>query len=428
MSDEGKREELMKRLRASLDDGADTNIPLGERQQRALIDLKVSTSTKQKEDNKKVLAEAPLLDEVHLFDEDTNEVVGHSFIEEGEVEESPIDDAKCTIDRDLTYIIRVNSAHSGPTRVVEGSGIGFTLLQVDGNTGQQSVIQTNQVLLPGPRTPFEADYSALVMAMRHAKNIGIRHLIMVSNDLGIVRQVNGEGGIRDNGYQRELHQKVKDLEASFDSFAIRHRSDTTPPEDHTHEPAHLEVNNNILAKTALARQRNLESEWRDMVDPITDKPAASNTNLNRYNIQPDKEYLLQFDGGARGNPSGIAGAGMVIFDDRQDEIWCGWNYLGNKKTNNIAEYESLIAGLECAQKLGIRKLRAEGDSELVVKQVNGLYRCKKDWLRPLHARVKQLMSKFDSCSVKSIPRADNKRADFLANHAMDTGTCNSADL
>jgi ribonuclease HI len=136
-------------------------------------------------------------------------------------------------------------------------------------------------------------------------------------------------------------------------------------------------------------------------------------------IDPRRRYLMRFDGGSRGNP-GLAGAGMVIYDDNQQEVWCGWKFLEYRATNNDAEYTALIVGLKCALSLGITNLRVEGDSELIVRQLEGRYQVKEGRLRELWKESKELIPLFDFIEIRHIPRAKNKRADELANAAMDS--------
>jgi ribonuclease HI len=131
--------------------------------------------------------------------------------------------------------------------------------------------------------------------------------------------------------------------------------------------------------------------------------------------------MLHFDGGSRSNP-GVAGAGMVLLDEKGREIWSGGKYLGNSMTNNQAEYYSLILGLKHARYLGIKQIRCLGDSELVIKQLNGQYRVKHEGLRSLWNSVQKIVQQFDSCEFQHVPRHANSRADQLANRAMDRGT------
>jgi ribonuclease HI len=133
-------------------------------------------------------------------------------------------------------------------------------------------------------------------------------------------------------------------------------------------------------------------------------------------------HTLRTDGGARGNP-GPGGAGFVLEDESGATVRSGGRFLGCV-TNNNAEYEALIWGLETALDEGVRRLRVCADSELVVKQVNGLYRVKNEGLRPLWAKARSLIGRFESVEVVHVRREQNAAADDLANQAMDIrSTC-----
>jgi ribonuclease HI len=128
------------------------------------------------------------------------------------------------------------------------------------------------------------------------------------------------------------------------------------------------------------------------------------------------ELTIYTDGASRNNP-GEAGAGVHIVKDGKPQTGLA-RYLGTT-TNNIAEYTAAIMGLEYAKAQGCRKVRLLADSELLVKQVNGLYKVKNEGLKPLHAKVKELIASIGSVEVKYIPREQNKAADALANKAID---------
>jgi ribonuclease HI len=127
--------------------------------------------------------------------------------------------------------------------------------------------------------------------------------------------------------------------------------------------------------------------------------------------------LLRTDGGARGNP-GPAGAGFVIESDGRVLCEAG-RYLG-ETTNNVAEYEALIWGLENALALDISDISILSDSELLVRQLSGVYRVKSPQLKPLVRRAKELLGRFAHTRIEHVLRAENAHADELANAAMDT--------
>jgi ribonuclease HI len=128
-------------------------------------------------------------------------------------------------------------------------------------------------------------------------------------------------------------------------------------------------------------------------------------------------YRANIDGGSRGNP-GPASYGVVIRDPRGEIIAKLKKYIG-RMTNNVAEYYGLIAALDYAQSKGIRALRIESDSELLVKQMRGQYKVKSDDLRPLFERAKKMSQALESFRIDHVYREQNKEADALANQAMD---------
>ena len=129
------------------------------------------------------------------------------------------------------------------------------------------------------------------------------------------------------------------------------------------------------------------------------------------------QWKLQFDGGSRGNP-GVGGAGAVLYKNDQEE-WSKTFYLGDNVTNNQAEYKGLIGGLKHVSTLDLPNLLVEGDSNLVINQVSGTWRVKNDELKILHDEVQEFINKIKDIRFQHIPRNENKRADQLANEAMD---------
>ena len=135
-------------------------------------------------------------------------------------------------------------------------------------------------------------------------------------------------------------------------------------------------------------------------------------------------YLLQFDGGSRGNP-GLGGAGAVIYDisKAREEIWSSFWYLG-EVTNNQAEYTGLIKGLQHSLKNDLYPVEVEGDSQLVLFQCTGKYKCQSENLKALNKMATKLLAQYPKehqPSLSHIPRKENARADELSNAAMDAG-------
>ena len=132
---------------------------------------------------------------------------------------------------------------------------------------------------------------------------------------------------------------------------------------------------------------------------------------------PGGEWLLMVDGAARGNP-GNAGCGAVIFDESGKLLDELCRYLGHA-TNNVAEYEGLLMGLERVLRLGGKRLRVQSDSQLLVRQLNGLYRVKDEKLKRLHHRALGLLRQLEAYHIIHVGREHNRLADRLANRAID---------
>ena len=141
--------------------------------------------------------------------------------------------------------------------------------------------------------------------------------------------------------------------------------------------------------------------------------------MNPAKPTTDGWFTAHCDGGSRGNP-GPAGYGAVI-EDSQGRIAARLSeYLG-KQTNNFAEYSALLAVLDWAIKNGAKRLRVVSDSELMVKQMKGLYKVKNPGLIPLWEEAKRRAAKLDRFEMSHTLRGGNQEADRLANEAMDRG-------
>jgi ribonuclease HI len=129
------------------------------------------------------------------------------------------------------------------------------------------------------------------------------------------------------------------------------------------------------------------------------------------------KLVVHVDGGARGNP-GPADAGAVVSTPDGDVVDRAQELLG-VATNNVAEYRGLLLGLARARELGATEVEVVNDSELVAKQVNGVYKVKHADMKPLHAAAKAALGDFERWSIRSVPRAKNAEADALVNQALD---------
>jgi len=135
------------------------------------------------------------------------------------------------------------------------------------------------------------------------------------------------------------------------------------------------------------------------------------------------KYIIYTDGASRGNP-GPAGAGVVVLDSKKNPLKKLSKFLG-KKTNNEAEYLALIWALEKfkalfgKKKAKSSKIELRTDSELVANQMNGEFKIEEEKLQKLFLRLWNLRLDFTKVEIKHVPREKNKKADRLANEALD---------
>lgn len=127
---------------------------------------------------------------------------------------------------------------------------------------------------------------------------------------------------------------------------------------------------------------------------------------------------LQIDGGSRGNPGPASAAVVLTETDSRRVVHEAGYYLG-RATNNVAEYSALLRGLDVAVRVGAKVLHIRSDSELMVRQLEGQYRVKSPDLKPLFEQAQSLMRRLGQVHVQHVYRDKNKRADELANMAMD---------
>jgi ribonuclease HI len=131
------------------------------------------------------------------------------------------------------------------------------------------------------------------------------------------------------------------------------------------------------------------------------------------------KLVVHVDGGARGNP-GPAAVGVVLSTPDGQVVDEAAQRIGHA-TNNVAEYQAVLLGLERAKSLGATEVELVNDSELVARQLTGVYKVKHAAMKPLHQRARAELAGFESWSIRSVPRADNARADELVNEALDGG-------
>ncbi len=129
------------------------------------------------------------------------------------------------------------------------------------------------------------------------------------------------------------------------------------------------------------------------------------------------KVVVNVDGGSRGNPGPAAIAAVVqepgggVLEESAEPI--------GRATNNVAEYRALLLGIERAAALGATELELVGDSELIVRQVEGRYKVKDATMKELHAQVRRALAGFEDWSIRHVRRELNSEADRLVNEALD---------
>jgi ribonuclease HI len=159
--------------------------------------------------------------------------------------------------------------------------------------------------------------------------------------------------------------------------------------------------------TPVSRRSSADTQSSFFSNDSARKPAAGNW------------AVAYTDGGSRGNP-GPSGYGVVILGEDGTVLGELSEFLG-MRTNNVAEYSGLLAALEFALTKGHPRLRVVSDSELMVKQIRGQYRVQSPDLRPLYEEAKRRIAKLEAFQIEHVLRGKNKKADELANQAMDRG-------
>jgi ribonuclease HI len=134
--------------------------------------------------------------------------------------------------------------------------------------------------------------------------------------------------------------------------------------------------------------------------------------------------VVHVDGGARGNPGPAAAAAVV--SSTAGEVLEEASELLGVASNNVAEYRALLLGLDRARALGAGEVEVVNDSELIAKQVRGIYKVKHAAMRPLHAQALSALKGFESWRIRTVPRAQNAHADALVNAALDAAATQRA--
>jgi ribonuclease HI len=319
---------------------------------------------------------------------------------------------------DRFYVLQVKGLSSLKS---DGTGVGIVLF----DPSDESARWEARHCLRHSRNAFEAEYSAMAVAIRFAARLGVTRVVLETDQEVIHKQITGSYEVK-RPTLRSLHWTLMGLKNDLLQEFVVHPISLSEI-GRAHKLAHVAL---VTGKSI-----NFYDTFDPMSTPPNDFDVAAPKDSVPFGhpplrngespatapvtiIDPQATYRLQFDGGARKNPTGIAGAGVVIYDATGTELWCGWKFL-DRMTNNCAEYCALLLGLRCARSLGIRSLDVEGDSELIIKQLTFGYRVKDENMKRLWEAARAEVNEYDQIQLRHIPRNLNRRADFLANCAMD---------
>ena len=173
-----------------------------------------------------------------------------------------------------------------------------------------------------------------------------------------------------------------------------------------------------IAKSSIIQQELERLGWETSeLTAILPAPPKPSTTEDSLPGETPSSVILYTDGACRGNP-GPSSAGWVIEDRQGSVITQAGVFLGNG-TNNESEYSAAILGLEDAFQRGAKEVTLRADSELMIKQLKGVYRVKNERLKPLFTKLQSIISKFQRVELEHVKRHLNQAADRQANLALD---------
>jgi len=344
---------------------------------------------------------------------------------------------QCNISSEKKYVLFYHGKSSNRDGV---SGSGMVLYE-DNNDNSSS--SSEEIWWGYQRledvTLNEAEYITLATSLEYIKSLGVQHIKAYGHNKLILKQIEGINKVK-SPLLKTYYDKVIELSKEFVSFEIGFVDKSMNgraiglAKDAIDNDSMIEEVDNATVTTTIEKDESKDEDTEQQnIDNFT--PATTPHNYKEEtpvqqseSISPDKTYVLRFDGGSRGNP-GTAGCGMVLYDTLDGaEIWSGYQYLGESNTNNEAEYMGLITGLQCAKSLGIQNIVVQGDSQLILRQLEGRYKVKSPNLKVYYEEALSVSREFTSFETSHIERARNARADELANLAMDSRSTSGFDV
>ncbi len=289
--------------------------------------------------------------------------------------------------RDNLWILRFHGGSSGNDG---GAGSGSVLYK---NSVDNEIWSSFHYHGPNKSNHF-AQYKGLIEGLKYIKANNLSNVAIQGSSSLLEKQLSGVWQVKSDSL-KPLHEEAINLMQGITNVKLQY-----------------------IDKKENSRADNLSYEAITTRLSSADKLANKDVSIDQ-NSEPGNLWILRFDGGSRGNP-GIAGSGSVLYKNRVgNEVWSSYNYLGNDKTNNYAEYMGLIEGLRWINKKKLNNIVIEGDSDLVIKQMSGIYKVKSENLMKLNREALELIKNVEGVKLRHIPREENSRADHLSNLAMD---------
>lgn len=300
------------------------------------------------------------------------------------------------------YVIHTDGASKGNPG---HAGIAYVIAGPNGETA------ASHARYIGEHTSNVAEYVALVEALDAARELGATRVEAFSDSQLMVNQVSGVYRVK-NETLRPLYEDVIAAMRRFRSASLVH-----VPREKNKEADKL-AGDAIRARLNALQGANATDDAGvplAAVIPASRQPTTPAPSRATRSVA-DSVYAIHTDGASKGNP-GHASIAYVITDADGETVAAHARYIGSQ-TNNVAEYTALVEALEAARELGIERVEAFSDSQLMVKQVAGEYAVRNETLRPLYEDVVAALRLFRSAALTHVPREQNKQADKLAGDAI----------
>lgn len=174
------------------------------------------------------------------------------------------------------------------------------------------------------------------------------------------------------------------------------------------------------SKEVLSRSKAKHQVWADALAALESRQSDGESTMHQSDVgdSDSADLVIYSDGGSRGNPGASAAGYVILSGDEAQVLERGGRYLGIT-TNNQAEYQAVKLALEAATKFDGRSVQAYVDSQLVARQLNGVYKVKNKELWPVHEAIKELVSQFESVTFTHVNRKHNQLADDEVNKILD---------